>query len=85
LAAAKSLAGFDKQADVARKLELHASAAAVLMLLKGEDLKRAKAAGAPSLTSASVAVGPDRLRLDFWLPPTELAALLAKKEAKEEP
>ena len=77
LAGAKSLTGFEKQADSARKLELHGSAGAVLSLLRGEDLRRPKATNAPSLTSASVAVGPDRLRLDLWLPPSELEALLS--------
>ena len=80
LAGGKALAGFGKQADAARKLELHGSATAMRSLLRGENLPRSKAGAAPSLTSASVSVGTDRLRLDFWLPPLELAALLKKAE-----
>ena len=80
LAAAKSLSGFNKQADAARKLELHGSAAALLALLRGGDLPRLKAGTAPSLTSASVSVGADRVRLDFWLPPSELESMWKKPE-----
>src|SRR5207302_10426072 len=42
LAASKSLAAFTRQADAGRQLELHAALGAVLELLRGEDLRRAK-------------------------------------------
>src|SRR5262249_50301271 len=77
LAASKSLSAFARQADAGRKLELHAAMGTVLELLRGEDLRRAKPGGAaPALSSASLAVGPDRLRLDLWLPAKEVGAVV---------
>ncbi len=77
LAASKSLAAFARQADAGRKLELHAALGTVLELLRGEDLRRARPVGsAPALSSASLAVGPDRLRLDLWLPASEVGAVV---------
>ncbi len=77
LAASKSLAAFGRQADAARKLELHASLGTVLQLLRAEDLRRPGPVGpAPPLSSASLAVEPDRLRLDLWLPASEVGAIV---------
>jgi hypothetical protein len=77
LAASKSMAAFARQADAGRRLELHAALGAVLELLRGEDLRRARPAGAaPALSSASLAMGPERLRLDLWLPASELGAVV---------
>jgi hypothetical protein len=77
LAASKPLAAFARQADAGRKLELHAALGTVLELLRGEDLLRARPVGpAPALSSASLAVEPDRLRLDLWLPASEVGAIV---------
>jgi hypothetical protein len=81
LAAAKSLAAFARQAEAGHRLEVHASAATVLELLHAEDLRRGKPpASAPALSSASLAVGPGHLRLDLWLPASELGAILKRPE-----
>jgi hypothetical protein len=79
LAAAPSLTRFARQADPARKLEVHGSVGTVLALLQGEDLRRGKpAAAVPALSSASLVVGAERLRLDLWLPAPELGAVVKK-------
>jgi hypothetical protein len=77
LAASKSLAAFARQTDAGRKLELHAALGTVLELLRGEGLRRAKPGGpTPALSSASLAVDPGRLRLDLWLPASEVGAVV---------
>jgi hypothetical protein len=81
LAGAKSLAAFAKQTEAGRPLEMHASAATVLELLQAEDLRRGKPpAPAPALSSAALAVGPGHLRVDLWLPASDLGAILKRPE-----
>jgi hypothetical protein len=81
LAASKVLAGFGKQADPARALEFHASAETVMALMRADDLRLGKPAGrVPSLSSASLGVGPDRLRLDLWVPVSEVKAIWKGQE-----
>jgi hypothetical protein len=86
LAAAKRFEPFAGQADKARVLELHASAEAVMALLRGDDLRARKpGAKAPALSSVSLCVTPDRLRLDVWVPASEIGAAFKRKEAQPEP
>jgi hypothetical protein len=81
LAAAKSLAAFAGKAEAGHRLEAHASAATVLELLHAEDLRRGKpSASAPALSSSALAVGPGHLRLDLWLPASELGTILKRRE-----
>jgi hypothetical protein len=81
LGAAKSLAAFARQAEAGRRLEFHASVKTVLELLHGDDLRGGKPSeSAPVLSSAALDVAPGRLRLDLWLPASELGAILKRPE-----
>jgi len=79
LAEARALAPFTRQADTGHQLELHASVATWLEWLRADDLRRSKTVG-KAFSSAALTVGPDRLRVDLWVPASEVGAILKKQE-----
>jgi hypothetical protein len=71
LADAKELATAGRNANPSRLAEVNISLELATALLSGADLSQPGAAGKRSVTSFGLAVDPDYLELDVWVPPSE--------------
>jgi hypothetical protein len=77
LATSKLLADQEKKTDPGRKIELHASAQMVAALAAAGDLETpAKLPAHPPLTSLALAIEPDRLQVDVWVPLEEVKVIM---------
>ncbi len=73
----KSVAGFRKYPDPARKLQFQVSVRSVLEMMKAEDLKSPGDVKRDAPLSAfGLSAEANRLQLDFWLPLGDLAEIL---------
>jgi hypothetical protein len=75
LAASKQLADFGRHTEEGRMLEMHGSLEMVVAQLHRDTLVPGKQPKAPPMSSVGMKVGSDRLRLDIWLPATEIKAI----------
>jgi hypothetical protein len=71
LADAKELATAGSNANPSRLAEVNISLELATALLSGADLSQPGGAGKRSVTSFGLAVDPDYLELDVWVPPSE--------------
>ncbi len=78
LAKLAALKEFHTQADSGRKLEMHLALVRVLALLEPKLAERFAEKDRAGIISASFTAGPDRARLDLWIPVSELRGLVAQ-------
>jgi hypothetical protein len=77
LAESKALAGFNRQASPARRVEFHVAVQTILGLTAPPGDGRAPAPGR-DLTSFALAISPDGLQLDIWVPTSEIRVIAEK-------
>jgi hypothetical protein len=75
LAESKQLADFTKHSEAGRMIEAHGSLESLIALLRSDTVTADKQPKAPRMTSVGLQTGSDRLRLDLWLPVTEIKAM----------
>lgn len=74
LADSKAFAGFARNSNAKRNLEIHIAARALMSLTTPTPLKeREQIASNATPTSLAMTVGADSIQLDLWVPPEEFA------------
>jgi hypothetical protein len=75
LAESKQLADFRRHSEAGGMIEAHGSLEVLLALLRLDTLTADRQPKAPRMTSLGLQVSGDRLRLDVWLPCSEIRAM----------
>lgn len=87
LPASKLFAGQEKQMDPKRKMELHVSSRVAISLATAADLEKPAKVPLNAPTSLAVSVAADRVQVDFWVPLSEIVAIVeeGRKQANAPP